>query len=82
MYKLRYDLSQVNQLLSAREVAICLSISLRRFEQLLADGVGPPFLRIGRQRRWRRWDVDDWIAKQLPAGVPIPEPMKNSGQET
>lgn len=48
-------------LMTAREVAAYLRISLRRFEQLVAASEAPPFTRIGRLRRWLRDDVMRWV---------------------
>lgn len=48
-------------LMTAREVAAYLRVSLRRFEQLVAAGEAPPFKRIGRLRRWLRDDVVRWV---------------------
>ena len=47
-------------LMTARDVAALLRISLRRLEQLVAEGEAPRFMRIGRLRRWRRDDVMRW----------------------
>lgn len=54
-----------NELLTATDVAAFLRVSLRTFNRLHLAGEGPPHLRIGRQRRWRRSDVEAWIASGL-----------------
>lgn len=52
-------------LMDARALSLVLSISPRTLETIVARGEGPPFIRLGRQRRWRMEDVDAWIkAKQ------------------
>lgn len=55
----------LDRLLSAAEVSRLLGVSLRTFECLIARGETPPFLTIGRQRRWRPRDVDAWLASLL-----------------
>lgn len=52
------------QLLTAREVAAVLSISLRKLEQLIVAGDAPGHFRVGRLRRWRATDVESWIANR------------------
>ncbi len=55
----------INPLLDARSLSNVLSISPRTLETLVARGEGPPYIRLGRQRRWRLEEVDAWIkAKQ------------------
>jgi len=51
-------------LLTAQEVAELLRISQRRFEQMVANGHAPKHYRIGRLRRWKTGDVDEWLTKQ------------------
>jgi excisionase family DNA binding protein len=56
-------------LMDARALSLVLSISPRTLETIVARGEGPPFIRLGRQRRWRLEDVDAWIkAKQALNG--------------
>lgn len=50
-------------LIEAREVALRLGVSLRKLEYLISEGNAPEFIRIGRTRKWRRKDVDDWLDK-------------------
>lgn len=50
-------------LIDAKEVALKLGVSLRKLEYLISEGTAPAFLRIGRARKWRPKDVDDWIEK-------------------
>jgi len=53
------------RLIDARALSMILDISPRTLETIVARGEGPPFIRLGRQRRWRLEDVDAWIkAKQ------------------
>lgn len=48
-------------LIDAKEVAQRLGVSLRKLEYLISDGNAPLFMRIGRTRKWRLKDVDEWI---------------------
>lgn len=50
-------------LIDAKEVAQRLGVSLRKLEYLILDGNAPAFMRIGRTRKWRLKDVDEWIEK-------------------
>ena len=52
----------IDRLLSASEVAQMLGVSRRTFESLVAKRKVPIFIRVGRQRRWRQPDVQNWIA--------------------
>jgi len=48
-------------LIDAKDVAQRLGVSLRKLEYLISDGNAPAFTRIGRTRKWRLKDVDEWI---------------------
>ena len=50
-------------LMDADEVADELGISLRTMQRLRQLGQVPAPIKIGGQIRWRRCDVDAWIAK-------------------
>jgi excisionase family DNA binding protein len=50
-------------LIDAKDVAQRLGVSLRKLEYLISDGNAPAFTRIGRTRKWRLKDVDEWIEK-------------------
>jgi len=52
-------------LLDATEVAKHLGISRRTFEVLIKQGDAPSFVWIGRQRRWRPQDVEEFINRKL-----------------
>ncbi len=47
--------------LTLRELADYLRVSIRTVDKLMADGVGPPCFRVGRQRRWKIHDVRSWV---------------------
>ena len=55
------QLNAIEPLLSATEVTQVIGVSRRTFENLMCRQEGPPFLLIGRQRRWRPSDVNQWI---------------------
>jgi excisionase family DNA binding protein len=55
------QVNAIERLLSAVEVAEMLGVSRRTFETILQRNEGPPFILIGRQRRWRPQDVANWI---------------------
>lgn len=50
-------------LIDAKEVAQRLGVSLRKLEYLISAGNAPAYTRIGRTRKWRLKDVDEWIEK-------------------
>ena len=39
-----------------------LGVSRRTFESIVAKKKAPIFILVGRQRRWRQADVQNWIA--------------------
>jgi predicted DNA-binding transcriptional regulator AlpA len=51
----------IQPLMRAAEVTQAIGVSRRTFETLMSRNQGPPFLMIGRQRRWRPVDVVHWI---------------------
>jgi excisionase family DNA binding protein len=51
-----------NALLTERELADCLKVSLTTVRRLRRTGKGPPVVWVGRQPRYRKQDVDAWIA--------------------
>ncbi|MBM3116414.1 helix-turn-helix transcriptional regulator [Jeongeupia naejangsanensis] len=52
-------------LLNAQSVAAMLGISLRQLEKLIVAGNAPTFIRIGRSRKWRADDVEQWVNGQF-----------------
>ena len=56
--------SDPERLLTAQQVAKHLQISDRTFEHLVSTGNVPPFIRLGRLRRWHPVDLSEWIRKQ------------------
>jgi excisionase family DNA binding protein len=55
------DTSNLQPMLTAQQVAALLSLSLRRFEQMVATGQAPRHVRVGRLRRWHQADVKAWM---------------------
>lgn len=51
----------MDRLLNAREVIEVLGVSLRKLDLMIKQEEGPPFILIGRQRRWRQHDVAQWL---------------------
>lgn len=54
-------------LLPAAEVAALLNISTRTLWRLLSAGRLPEPIRLGGSVRWRREQVESWIAEGCPA---------------
>ncbi len=52
------------KLLDINEVAAILAVSTRALWQWAADGKFPQAIQLGRLRRWRRADVEGWLASQ------------------
>lgn len=61
-------IGQCRTLLTAREVAARLNLSLRKFEQLVHDGTAPRYFKHGSVRRWDWTDVQDWIETRKVGG--------------
>lgn len=49
-------------LLTERELADCLKVSLTTVRRLRRSSKGPPVVWVGKQARYRKRDVDAWIA--------------------
>ena len=61
----------MEKLLDVIDVSRHLNISKRSFEQLLARGEGPRHLLIGRLRRWRSAEIEEWIEQRLHKPAPL-----------
>jgi excisionase family DNA binding protein len=55
----------IHALLTIHELAQVLKVSVRTVESLIRANRAPPFIRVGRARRWRTGDVDAWLAQQV-----------------
>lgn len=61
------QVNAIERLMSAADVIQAIGVSRRTFENLMCRQEGPPFLLIGRQRRWRPGDVNQWIDNLVQA---------------
>jgi excisionase family DNA binding protein len=52
------------ELLTQRQLAEELQVSLRTLERWRQEGTGPAFIRVGRSPRYRRSDIDAWLDRQ------------------
>lgn len=55
----------MENLLSATDIARLLQVCKRTVQKLAEAGVMPNYVRIGRQRRWRKQDIEEWINKEI-----------------
>ncbi len=55
------------ELLSVREVAERLKVSVRQIWKLASSARLPRAVRIGRSVRWRADDIDRWIQQDCPS---------------
>ena len=51
--------------MNEREAAPLAGMSVSRLQKLRVYGGGPPFLKIGRAVRYRREDVEEWVAGRV-----------------
>jgi excisionase family DNA binding protein len=65
----RVGMIDVNQLVTAADLARLLRVSPRKLRAMVATGQAPPSLRIGRLRRWRARDVESWLDRQTAADL-------------
>ena len=54
--------AQPPALLDKRALAACLDVSVRQVDRLVARGDLPPTLRVGSSPRWKRAQVDAYVA--------------------
>lgn len=59
----------MDTLMSAEEVRGVLRVSRRTFESMVAQQKVPCFILVGRQRRWRRKDLEEWISSLAEAAT-------------
>lgn len=55
----------MGNLVSAKQFADRLGVSLRTLEEFIAQGRIPPHIKLGRLRRWHPEQVDTWINEQF-----------------
>ena len=58
----------MEKLYTLQTLADLLQISARKLETMLKSGEGPPFLRLGRLRRWEPRAVQEWLEQQRNSG--------------
>ncbi len=54
--------NMTDAVLTTEEAAAYLKVSTRTFETLRKSGEGPPGSKVGRQWRYRREALDQWLA--------------------
>lgn len=71
-------------LINIRQLAGILGVSVRHVQRLLDTGRLPAPLYIGRCRRWRREEIDAWLAAGAPPAErwQWPAPAKTAGGRT
>jgi excisionase family DNA binding protein len=76
----------MEELLTALEAAKVLRCSLRTLDRERADGGGCPFVRIGRRIRYRRSDIDAFVAANVrghaTSGVPSTAQSRPRGRRS
>ncbi len=58
-------------LLTAADLAAELQLSPRKICAMKSAGQLPPALKFGRSARWRRSDVEAWLAEQLEGAAAV-----------
>ena len=54
-------------LITTRELAVRLGVSVRHVQRLDSSGQLPAPVRIGRAKRWRLEEISDWIEAGAPS---------------
>lgn len=62
----KYSLSDCSDVVTSRQFAARLQISIRTFRRWSSSGMLPPAIKVGAIVRWRRDVVDSWIAAGCP----------------
>ena len=57
------------QLLTTDDLASLLRLTVRAVYHLRHRGVLPPAIKFGNSLRWRRGDIDRWMAEHLDDGT-------------
>jgi hypothetical protein len=55
---------ELNNLLDERELSLLLGRAVSSLQKDRLRGDGVPFIRVGRQVRYRRADVESWLASR------------------
>jgi predicted DNA-binding transcriptional regulator AlpA len=61
-------------LLTQRDAATLLALSVRTLERLRVSGFGPRFMKAGKAVRYREADLEAWVAAQSRASTSEPSP--------
>jgi excisionase family DNA binding protein len=56
------------ELLTVRQVADLLQVSVSTVERMTRRSEGPPSIKFGRSRRYRRRDVEAWLEEHREGG--------------
>jgi excisionase family DNA binding protein len=56
-------------LLTQRDAARLLSLSIRTLERMRVTGLGPRFIKLGNSVRYRESDLEQWIASRSVAST-------------
>lgn len=62
------DATERQELLTVRQVAELLQVSVSTVERMTRRGEGPPSIKFGRSRRWLRRDVERWLEEHREDG--------------
>ena len=57
------------ELLTVRQVAELLQVSVSTVERMTRRGEGPPSIKFGRSRRWFKPDVLAWLREHRQGGA-------------
>jgi excisionase family DNA binding protein len=71
----------MTELLTALETARFLRCSLRTLDRERADGRGCPFVRIGGRIRYRRADVDAFVAAHVRGNASEAKSISDTAEE-
>jgi len=67
-------------MLTVMEAGIYLRLSTRTLERLRVSGFGPKFARCGRSIRYRKIDLEEWIASRVVGSTSEAAAMKGIPQ--
>jgi predicted DNA-binding transcriptional regulator AlpA len=54
----------MDTLLTSKQLAVLVGLSVRSLERLRASGGGPKFIKLGQSVRYREADLAAWLAAQ------------------
>lgn len=53
--------TSMSKLIGTKELAKRLGVSLRKLEQMIARGELPSHAKLGRTRKWREDEIENWL---------------------